>query len=97
MGFHTISSLNPDTAKVLASHARRARDHKEQMEFLNSQEAEIKKKKSICTIFWGGWRISYLTKWETVLESKFKRFLRLVELSFKEALLMSVGISKFWE
>jgi hypothetical protein len=40
---------------VLAYNARRAKEHHAKMEFLDRQVAEIKKKKSVCTVFWGGW------------------------------------------
>ena len=36
---------------VLAYNDRRAKEHHAKMEFLDRQVAEIKKKKSVCTVF----------------------------------------------
>ena len=52
-GTVTISQTKSKASQfaALASNARKARDHKAHMEFLDQQNAEIKKKKSVCTIF----------------------------------------------
>jgi hypothetical protein len=45
------SQIGKSQFAVLAYNARRAKEHQAKMEFLDKQVAEIKKKKSVCTVF----------------------------------------------